>query len=155
MSDRYTIISVDGHAGAGLRDYRPYLGARWHEEFDAWADAFVNPFADLLAPTAYRNWDSERRLKETESQGVVAEVLFPNTVPPFFAQSNLTALEPTPDDYERFLERCFGVAVGFGVSSDKVASTFVGEAELAFKHAEDALKKAEECYTDTGKTLAR
>ena len=39
--------------------------------------------------------------EETESQGVVAEVLFPNTVPPFFAQGNLTALEPTAADYER------------------------------------------------------
>ena len=28
-------------------------------------------------------------------------MLFPNTVPPFFAQGNLTALEPTADDYER------------------------------------------------------
>ena len=94
-ASRYTIISVDGHAGAELRAYKPYLASRWHDEFDAWADAYVNPFADLLAPTAYRNWDSDRRLKETESQGVVAEVLFPNTVPPFFASGNLTALEPT------------------------------------------------------------
>ncbi|MGZ4688155.1 MAG: amidohydrolase family protein [Acidimicrobiia bacterium] len=100
-TDRYTVISVDGHAGAELRAYKPYLAKRWHSEFDAWADAYVNPFADLLAPTAYRNWDSERRLIETESNGVVAEVLFPNTVPPFFAQGNLTALEPTEDDYER------------------------------------------------------
>ena len=46
--DRYTIISVDGHAGAELRDYKPYLASRWHDEFDAWADAYVNPFADLL-----------------------------------------------------------------------------------------------------------
>ena len=98
---KYTIISVDGHAGAELRAYKPYLAARWHDEFDVWADAYVNPFADLQAPTAYRNWDSERRLEETESQGVVAEVLFPNTVPPFFAQGNLTALEPTAADYER------------------------------------------------------
>src|SRR6201999_544461 len=66
-----------------------------------WADAYVNPFADLLAPTAYRSWDSDRRLKETEAQGLAAEVLFPNTVPPFFAQGNLTALEPTTADYER------------------------------------------------------
>ena len=98
---RYTIISVDGHAGAELRAYKPYLASRWHDEFDAWADAYVNPYADLLAPTAYRNWDSDRRLSETESQGVAAEVLFPNTVPPFFAQSHLTALEPTAADYER------------------------------------------------------
>src|SRR4051794_3273089 len=70
--DRYAIVSVDGHAGAELRAYKPYLASRWHDEFDAWADAYVNPFADLLAPTAYRNWDSERRLKETESDGIVA-----------------------------------------------------------------------------------
>jgi Predicted metal-dependent hydrolase of the TIM-barrel fold len=100
-TSRYTIISVDGHAGAAIAGYKPYLASRWHDEFDAWAAAYVNPFADLLAPTAYRNWDSDRRLTETESNGVVAEVLFPNTVPPFFAQGNLTALEPTADDYER------------------------------------------------------
>jgi len=99
-SDHYTIISIDGHAGADVLDYKPYLPARWRDEFDAWAAAYVNPFADLLAPTAYRNWDSDRRLAETESQGVVAEVLFPNSVPPFFAQSNLTALEPTAADYD-------------------------------------------------------
>src|SRR5258708_3096973 len=58
---RYTIISADGHAGGDLLDYRPYLASRWHDEFDAWAATYVRPFADLLAATAYRNWDSERR----------------------------------------------------------------------------------------------
>ena len=43
------MISVDGHAGAALHDYKPYLATRWHDEFDAWADSYVNPFADLLA----------------------------------------------------------------------------------------------------------
>jgi predicted TIM-barrel fold metal-dependent hydrolase len=100
-TDRYTVISVDGHAGAALDAYKPYLASRFHDEFDAWAAGFVNPFADLLAATAYRNWDSDRRLEETESQGLVAEVLFPNTIPPFFAQGNLTALEPSASDYER------------------------------------------------------
>jgi len=71
-TDRYTVISVDGHAGAAMDAYKPYLAARWHDEFDAWAADFVNPFADLLAATAYRNWDNERRLEETESQGLVA-----------------------------------------------------------------------------------
>jgi len=98
-TDRYTVLSVDGHAGAELLAYRPFLASQWHEQFDAWAAAYENPFADLLAKTAYRNWDSDKRLEETESQGVVAEVLFPNTVPPFFAQGNLTALEPTAADY--------------------------------------------------------
>ena len=85
-SDRYTVISADGHAGGDIQDYRPYLASRWHDEFDAWAAEYVNPFADLLAPIAYRNWDSARRLAETESDGIAAEVLFPNTVPPFFSR---------------------------------------------------------------------
>jgi predicted TIM-barrel fold metal-dependent hydrolase len=99
-SERYTVISADGHAGADLLDYKAYLPSRWHDEFDAWADAYANPFADLLAPTAYRNWESERRLVELERDGIAAEVLFPNTVPPFFAQSNLTALPPTEEEYQ-------------------------------------------------------
>ena len=99
-TDRYTIISSDGHAGGDIQDYRPYLASRWHDDFDAWAAEYVNPFADLLAPIAYRSWDSARRLSETESDGIAAEVLFPNTVPPFFAEGNLVALPPTPEDYE-------------------------------------------------------
>ena len=99
--ERYTVVSADGHAGADLLDYKPYLASRWHDDFDAWAAAYVNPYADLLAPIAYRSWDSARRLAETESDGIAAEVLFPNTVPPFFAEGNLVALPPTPDDYER------------------------------------------------------
>jgi predicted TIM-barrel fold metal-dependent hydrolase len=98
---RYTVISADAHAGADVADYRPYLAARWHDEFDSWADTYVNPFADLLAPTAYRSWDSERRLAENEADGITAEVLFPNTVPPFFEEGSLLALPPTAADYER------------------------------------------------------
>ena len=42
-TDRYTIISADGHCGADLLEYRPYLESRWLDDFDAWATAFVNP----------------------------------------------------------------------------------------------------------------
>ncbi|HUA95330.1 MAG TPA: amidohydrolase family protein [Acidimicrobiales bacterium] len=98
---RYTIISADAHAGGDIQDYRPYLASAWHDEFDAWAAGYVNPFADLLAPTAYRSWDSERRLAENEADGIAAEVLFPNSVPPFFEEGSLVALPPTPATYER------------------------------------------------------
>ena len=101
VPERYTVVSADGHAGGDIQDYRPYLPGRWHDDFDAWAAAYVNPFADLLLPWAYRNWDNDRRLAETESNGIAAEVLFPNTVPPFFEEGNLVALPPTPEDYER------------------------------------------------------
>jgi len=99
--DRYTVISADAHAGADIGDYRPYLPATWHDEFDAWAATYVNPFADLLAPTAYRSWDSERRLAENDADGITAEVLFPNTVPPFFEEGSLVALPPTEAEYDR------------------------------------------------------
>jgi len=59
----------------------------------------------------------------------------------------------TPDDYERFIERCHGIAGALGISSDKVADTLVREAELALCHAEDALKNAHEEYAKCGKML--
>ena len=102
---RYTVISADAHAGGDIQDYRPYLASRWHDEFDAWAAAYVNPYADLQAPTAYRSWDSERRLAENDADGIAAEVLFPNTVPPFFEEGSLLALPPSAADYERLATR--------------------------------------------------
>jgi predicted TIM-barrel fold metal-dependent hydrolase len=99
-AERYTVISADCHAGADLRDYKPFLETRYHDAFDDWADHYVNPFGDLKKPDADRNWDSTRRMRELEADGIVAEVLFPNTVPPFFPKSGLTALAPTPTDFE-------------------------------------------------------
>ena len=46
--DRYTVISADCHAGADLREYRPYLEAEYLDEFDDWADNYVSPFGDLV-----------------------------------------------------------------------------------------------------------
>jgi predicted TIM-barrel fold metal-dependent hydrolase len=82
--DRYVVISSDAHAGADLRDYKEYLPSKWHEEFDVWADAYVSPFDDLVHATASRNWDSDFRLRELDADGISAEILFPNTIPPFF-----------------------------------------------------------------------
>ena len=63
--DRYIVISSDGHAGAQMEDYRNYLEKEWLDEFDDWATSYVNPFTDLRGVTAYRNWDSAKRLEET------------------------------------------------------------------------------------------
>ena len=97
---RYIVISSDGHAGAEMLQYRDYLEQRYLEAFDAWAKTYVNPYTDLQGETAYRNWDSAARLRELEADGVVAEVLFPNTIPPFFPSGNLLARPPAPDTYE-------------------------------------------------------
>ncbi|MGW3847928.1 amidohydrolase family protein [Streptomyces fagopyri] len=97
--DRYTVISADCHAGADLLDYRPYLEKEHHEAFDAWAATYVNPYQDLLADTADRNWNSERRLAELDRDGIVAEVVYPNTIPPFFPSASLTAPAPTAREF--------------------------------------------------------
>ena len=100
MPERYTVISSDCHAGAGLLAYKPYLERRFHEQFDDWAATFENPFTDLVTTDAVRNWDSDRRLVELEEEGIVGEVVFPNTVPPFFPSRSLIATAPSADEFE-------------------------------------------------------
>jgi predicted TIM-barrel fold metal-dependent hydrolase len=86
---RYTVISADCHGGADLLEYRDYLDPSYRDEFDAWAASYEVPYEDLKGEDGTRNWDSGRRLRELEQDGVVAEVLFPNTIPPFFSASSL------------------------------------------------------------------
>lgn len=100
--DNHIIISADTHAGADLRGYKPYLAKKWHDEFDAWADAYSSPWDDLVDDTADRNWDSDLRMAQTTADGVVGEVIFPNTIPPFFPSiSNIIPLPQTDDEYAR------------------------------------------------------
>ena len=100
-STRYLIISSDCHAGADMRAYREYLEPRFLDEFDEWAKTYVNPFDDLQGSDFDRNFNSRRRVAELEADGVVAEVLFPNTIPPFFPSGNLVAPQPSSEEYER------------------------------------------------------
>ena len=99
-TDRYTIVSADGHAGADIRTYKDYLASRYHDEYERWFAEYKNPFADLERPERTRNWDSDERLRDLDADGIVAEILFPNTVPPFFPTASLTAVPPTAAEYE-------------------------------------------------------
>ena len=102
MSDRYTIISADTHCGGSHAQYREYLDPAYRDEFDAWREKYRNPYKDLKdTDLRIRNWDSERRWADQERDGVVAEVLFPNTIPPFFPSFVLFAPPPGPEDYAR------------------------------------------------------
>jgi predicted TIM-barrel fold metal-dependent hydrolase len=96
-SDRYVVISADCHGGADLGAYREYLDPGYREEFDLWAETYEPPYEDLKGEDGTRNWDSDRRLRELESEGIAAEVLFPNTVPPFFPTSSLGSQIPVRD----------------------------------------------------------
>ena len=82
--ERYTIISADCHAGGSHAAYREYLDPAFHEDFDAWRGKYKNPYKDLGDNRRLRNWDNEMRNSQQEADGIAAEVVFPNTVPPFF-----------------------------------------------------------------------
>ena len=99
----YTIISADCHAGGSHQQYREYLDQAYLEDFDAWRGKYKNPFKDLGDQRRYRNWDNEMRNSQQEADGVVGEVVFPNTVPPFFPSFVLFAGPPKPEDYEHRL----------------------------------------------------
>jgi predicted TIM-barrel fold metal-dependent hydrolase len=99
-SERYTLISADTHGGANHETYREYLDPRYRDEFDAWRDRYKNPFRDLHGKKRNQNWDDERRFAEQESDGTVGEVIFPNTVPPFFPTGAVIARPPTSEQYE-------------------------------------------------------
>ncbi len=101
MNENYVVISTDCHAGGSMDQYREFLDPKWLPEFEAWRGAYKNPFRDLSGSKRYRNWDSDARLSEMEDDGIVAEVAFPNTVPPFFPSASFMARAPKDrDEYE-------------------------------------------------------
>ena len=99
VSDRFLLVSADGHAGAPASVYREYLDPEYREAYD---DFIVQTRADQKAMFDARlsgesrrqfleqwyaetgdggergAWDSDYREKELSADGVVAEVLFPD-----------------------------------------------------------------------------
>ncbi len=99
-SPPYTIISADTHAGANHETYREYLDPAYLDDFDAWRGRYKNPWKDLRdTDLRVRNWDDDRRDADQLADGVVGEVIFPNTVPPFYPGFVLFAGPPKPEDY--------------------------------------------------------
>ena len=80
------IISVDGHVKASRAGYRDYIQKKYLEAYDESvkdAEESGIPDAGNLNPDYGfdAQWDSKARWETLESQGVVAEVLFPNGQP--------------------------------------------------------------------------
>ena len=99
-TDHYTIISADCHGGGSADQYREYLDPAYRDRFDAWRGGYKNPYRDLQGDGRTRNWDDTRRWTDLEADGQVGEVIFPNTVPPFFPTGIVIARPPTKDEYE-------------------------------------------------------
>ena len=102
-SQPYLLITADTHAGGSHAQYREYLEPAWREKFDAWRGGYKNPAQEHYGTKKMKNWDLAIRSADQNSQGVVGEVVFPNTVPPFFRKSIVTAQPPKPEDYESCL----------------------------------------------------
>lgn len=102
--DRYLVLSSDAHAGAPMAGYKRFLDPHLHDEFDAWLAAVVNPWADVSDTT---NWHSDDRLAAMDAQGVAGEVLFPNTLPPFYDTS--AHLSGVPRDAGELARRWAGL----------------------------------------------
>ena len=80
------VISVDGHVKAARSAYRDYVEHQHLEAFDEWvraAEASGRPDVGNIQPDLGPDaqWDLGRRMADLETQGVVAEVVFPNGVP--------------------------------------------------------------------------
>jgi len=102
-SEPYILITADTHAGGSHAQYREYLDPEYRAAFDDWRGGYKNPSQEHYGSKKLRNWDLEVRNRDQNGQGVVGEVVFPNTVPPFYRKSIVTTQPPRPEDYERCL----------------------------------------------------
>jgi len=98
----YVTITADTHAGASIDGYREYLDPSERSEFDAWRGEYASPSKKHLGGKKTKNWDSAERRSDLESDGVAAEVIFPNTVPPFYDTAFHIAPPPSPAQYKRW-----------------------------------------------------
>lgn len=154
-SERYAIVSADGHAGASVTAYKPYLESQYHDEFDRWAATYFDPWIEVDPGLGGRkvgvssgiltsNWDSVERQKDLEAEGIAGEVIFPNTAPPFFPSGVITAPEPrSAREYElrwaglrahnRWLADFCGLLPGRRAG---VAQIFLNDVETAIREME-------------------
>ncbi len=144
-SPRYTIISADCHAGGNHAQYREYLSTEHQATFDAWRGKYKNPFRDLQDDGRSRNWDSDRRNADLDAEGVAAEVIFPNTVPPFFPTGVVIAPAPDPEDFEL---RLVGIRAHNRWLADFVAADPArrcGQAQIFLNDVDEAVKDIRWC----------
>jgi predicted TIM-barrel fold metal-dependent hydrolase len=90
VSERYVIISADGHCGLPLAEYRPYLESKFHPAFDEWLAFMEDERAKKLDSNFeyIMGWETSNeeglrgaydpavRDRELDQDGVSADVLF-------------------------------------------------------------------------------
>ena len=102
-SSPYICITSDTHAGASIDTYGEYLDPAYRGDFSEWRGRYKNPSRKHIGGKKTKNWDSAERLADLQSDGVVGEVIFPNTVTPFYAKAFHIAPPVRPEEYEHAL----------------------------------------------------
>jgi len=95
----YVTITADTHAGASHATYREYLDPQYRAAFDEYRGGWKSEMRAVHSKKT-KNWDSEERFRDLEADGVCAEVIFPNTVPPFYRRAFHLSPPPSRDQYE-------------------------------------------------------
>jgi predicted TIM-barrel fold metal-dependent hydrolase len=155
-SEKLLMISVDGHVAAPMARYREFLESEHHERFDEFlvqhemltggsrilppAEFFekaeIDPYVEYMIDSGAIDgeFDVDRRLDALSTEGVAAEVLFPNGVP------FQVAFEPPPADL-----RLAGMRAYNRWLADFVAQRperFVGQALVSFDDVDIAVETA-------------
>ncbi len=98
----YITVTADAHAGNSIEGYRDYLDPSERQAFDDWRGGYRNRSRKHIGGKKTKNWDSALRVADLEGDGVVAEVIFPNTVPPFYDKAFHISAPATSDQYPRW-----------------------------------------------------
>ena len=80
----YTIITADTHAGANIQTYREFLDEKHKKLFDEWRGSYRNPQREHIGSKKHKNWDDAERMHDMQTEGIAGEIIFPNTVPPWW-----------------------------------------------------------------------
>jgi predicted TIM-barrel fold metal-dependent hydrolase len=118
MSDRVLVVSSDCHAGLPIADYKPYIDSQYHEMMDAVVPITIEMSKKAEASFLIKEindewrsgiekeltgaWDYEQRVKMLDSDGIAAEVVFPDGIteintPPFGAGLGLPTKNIDPE----------------------------------------------------------
>jgi predicted TIM-barrel fold metal-dependent hydrolase len=156
--ERFVVISSDCHWGDSVEQYRPYMERKYLEDFDryvahqkAHAGEVIAAAASDKSPEDLRKMgfddmdhrrhfshsnDNKLRIKDLESDGVVGEVVFPNTVVPFASSFAMTRTE-YPLELQLAGERAYNRALAEFIDPDRQ----VGLALISYADIDAAVKE--------------
>ncbi|MCD4524212.1 amidohydrolase family protein [Nocardioides sp. cx-173] len=147
--ERLVVISSDCHAGASLYGYKEYLPKHWQVDFDAWAATFGDPWVEheerdisygVAAMESQIGCDSAYRQKIIEGDGIVGEVIFPNSAPPYFPSGVLSVSVPhTMPEYERRMAGLRAHNTWLAEFCNDVPGRRIGVAQIFLNNIDDTL----------------